>query len=326
MASGPSAAAAPAAPAARAAWEGPPLATAATDARPAASAAAAAGGGPSAAASSPSSSPSASRWATEVAPRLGAAGFTVATVTIDRTAWMVVGTSAGRLPDLGRADRLRIYRQTVGKQTVLTFGQYFLTREIKLGLDTVQPAPALSTMVACGLTGVPFSSLQYNWAIQDTYRYFGAPPPASPGFAGFLKQKVAPGVAWSFLRASFGTGGGLYFGPHAGARADAALRSCGLEPPATASKVLGGLFSGAAMALATQWIHNVALVGGRMAAVGETAQSPHYTGVALRTAWREMGPSMLYLNFPSRMVIQAVTVCILNACDIFHAPEISGWA
>lgn len=265
-------------------------------------------------------------WAKEVAPRLGLAGFTVASVTIDRMASQVASTSDGRIPNLSAVDRLALYRMTVAKQTALTFFQYVGTREIKLGLDTVQPSPALSTMVACGITGVPFSSLQYNWAIQDTYRYTGIPPLESPGVSAYFRQKVAPGIFWSFLRASGGTGGGLYFGPTATALVDAQLRRGGLEPPAAVAKVLGSLASGAALSLATQWTHNAALVGGRMAAVGEATQAPHYTGIALRCAWREMGLRMFYLNFPARMIIQAVNVCILNMCDIFHRPDLSGWA
>ena len=57
----------------------------------------------------------------------------------------------------------------------------------------------------------------------------------------------------------------------------------------------------------------------------ERAQAPHYTTVALRAAVREMGPAVLWRNFAPRMVINAVTVAVLNVCDIFHRPELSGW-
>lgn len=264
-------------------------------------------------------------WLVEVAPRVGLAGFTVATVTIDRMAFQVINTSAGRLPTLILQDRLEIYRKTVTKQTALMLLQFTGTRELKFAIDNAISAPAFSTMVACGLTGVPCSSLQYNWTIQDTYKHFKTPSPPTDGLLGFLRQKVAPGIVWAFARASCGTGGGLYFGPKAAAHIDRGLRASGIESTPAFSKVLGSLTTGAVFSLATQWFHNVALVAGRMAALGETKQAPHYTTVALRSAWHEMGASLVYRNFPQRMVIQAVTVCILNVCNIFHRPDISGW-
>lgn len=268
-------------------------------------------------------------WITEVAPRLGFAGFSVASVTVDRMATQVVGTSDGRLPPVTTAHRLSIYRATIAKQTALTGLQFASTRELKLALDRAQPSPALSVMVACGLTGVPCSSLQYNWAIQDTYRFYGhAPPGGAPGLAGFLRQKVAPGLPWCFLRAGCGTGGGLHFGPTAAAgfaEAWRAARGPAAAPlPERAARLAGGLATGAAASLATQGVHNVTLVAGRMAALGERAQAPHYSTVALAAAWREMGPAVLYRNFAPRMVISASTVAVLNVCDIFRRPEISG--
>ena len=80
---------------------------------------------------------------------------------------------------------------------------------------------------------------------------------------------------------------------------------------------------GSVGSLATQGAHNVTLVAGRMAALGECTQAPHYTTEALRVAWREMGVRVFYLNFGPRLVINAVTVAVLNLCDIFHRPELS---
>jgi len=265
------------------------------------------------------------RWAFEIGPRVGLASFAVATVTIERMAFQVVNTSAGALPCLTALDRWRIYRSTVGKNTALLFAQFAGTRELKFAFDHCGFSPAFSTMAACGLTGVPCSSLQYNWTIQDTYRAFRVHPPAVEGPMSFLRQKVMPGIFWAFARASIGTGGGLYYSQEASAKASREMKRAGLEMPAAATKVAVSLTVGAVFSLLSQWCHNCALVGGRMAVLGERSQAPHYTFPALRAAWREMGVSILYLNFPQRMVIQAVNVCMLSLCDIFYLPEISGW-
>ena len=274
-------------------------------------------------------------WPTDVAPRVGAAGFCAASVTVDRMALQVAATSQGLLPVATPAHRLAIYRATIAKQAALTTLQYGLTRELKFALDAVQPSPALSTVVATGLLGVPCSSLSYNWAIQDAYGFHGALASRKPhetGLTGFARAKVAPGLLWCFLRAGCGTGGALYCGPsvaaalrqHVALPAVASGGGAGRLPERAAS-LSAGLLTGAAFSLATQCIHNITLVAGRMAALGEAAQAPHYTTVALRQAWREMGGAIFYANFGPRMAINAVTVGVLNLCDIFHAPELSGW-
>ncbi|CAJ1427693.1 unnamed protein product [Effrenium voratum] len=260
-------------------------------------------------------------WLTEVAPRIGAASFITAAVTVERMTSQVVRTSAGRLPSLTPKDRWRTFHRTIGKQTAVVCAQFTGTREVRLALDNVAP-PALSIMLACGTVGVPFSSLQYNWAIQDTYRHFQIEPPFVPGLLGFLRQNVAPGVLWAFLRAGCGTGGGLYFGPGIAERVDAAAEAqLGARLPGRASNFLAGLGAGACGSLATQWVHNVTLVAGRMSALGEVHQAPHYTTVAFSAARRELGLGLLYANFGPRMAINAVTVAVLNLCDIFYIPE-----
>lgn len=263
-------------------------------------------------------------WVSEVAPRIGLAALVVGAVTIERTASQVVNTSGGRLPPISIATSLQILRRTISKQTSVVYLQYTGTREMRLALDQVV-SPALSVMIACGVMGVPFSSLQYNWAIQDTYRHFNINPPDIPGITGFLRQKMAPGLPWAFLRASCGTGGGLYFGPFVAEHIAHVAQDSEVVMPSRLPNFLGGLVTGACGSLATQWVHNVTLVAGRMAALGSKKQAPHYTTVAFGVAWKEMGVGLFWANFPQRMVINAVTVAVLNLCDIFYRPDISGW-
>ena len=86
------------------------------------------------------------------------------------------------------------------------------------------------------------------------------------------------------------------------------------------------LLTGASGSLATQWVHNVTLVAGRMAALGATLQAPHHTTVALRSACSEMGVSILYRNFGPRMVIsKRLHGRGAQLVHIFHRPELSGW-
>ena len=132
------------------------------------------------------------RWALEVAPRLGVAGFVVGSVTLDRMVTQVADTSQGRLPAATAAARAGVYRATIAKQAAISGAQYLATREIKLALDAVQPSAALSVVVACGLAGVPFSSLQYNSIIVDVWRYHGhAPPGGVTGGAPGARARVS---------------------------------------------------------------------------------------------------------------------------------------
>ncbi|CAE7236145.1 unnamed protein product [Symbiodinium necroappetens] len=252
----------------------------------------------------------------EVIPRLGTASVITAAVTIERMISQSVRTSSGRLPAATLSDRWSIFRGTIGKQAALNFLQFGITREMRLALDHVVP-PSVSIMFACGAVGVPFSSLQYNWTIQDTYRHFKVEPPVAAGFLGFVRQNVAPGIFWAFLRAGCGTGGSLYWGPSVADQMQNRAKAYGLQLPGPLCSFLAGLATGASGSLATQWIHNVSLVAGRMSALGETTQAPHYTTAALYKARRELGLSLVYANFGSRMAINAVSVALLNACDIF---------
>lgn len=262
-------------------------------------------------------------WTREVLPRLVVPGFLVSGITVDRCTIQVANTSQGRLPAPTVAHRTGILRAHLAKHSALLMGQYYGMREITLAMDRVQPYPALSVIMACGITGVPFSSLQYNWCIQDTYKYHAFTPPGTNGLSSYIRQKIAPGVAWAFLRAGIGTGGGLFLGPKVSTRIDGIANRVGLQLPPLTLKIAGGLASGGAMALATQGVHNVTLVAGRMMALGEKKQAPHYTTVAMRAAWREFGISVFYLNFQQRFIIQAVNVCVLSLCNIFHRPELA---
>eukprot|EP00930_Biecheleria_cincta_P036569 TRINITY_DN25067_c0_g1_i1.p1 TRINITY_DN25067_c0_g1~~TRINITY_DN25067_c0_g1_i1.p1 ORF type:complete len:275 (+),score=36.79 TRINITY_DN25067_c0_g1_i1:46-870(+) len=260
-------------------------------------------------------------WFTELAPRLGAASVVVAAITIERTISQVVNTSGGLLQPLSHASAWRLFSRTIGKQTGIVFVQYTGTREMRLAFDRIlQPAPA--TMLACGICGVPFSSIQYNWAIQDTYRHCKIDPPAVSGLLGFLRQKLAPGLPWAFLRAGVGTGSALYYGPFMTARIHSATEG---RLSTQLSSLLAGLSCGAVASLGTQSVHNLTLIAGRMAALGVQQQAPHYTIVALAQARKEMGLKLFYANFQQRMVINAVSVAVLNVCNIFHRPELSGW-
>lgn len=287
----------------------------------------AASGGAVSSRSAPAPPEGGCRWLVEVAPRLLTSGTLVGAMVVDRMTLQVANTSEGRLPTPVLAShRWGLMKATVLKQASVTTLQFACTRELKFLFDRVQPSPAFSVMAACGISGVPISSLSYNWSIQDTYRYFEMPPPEVRSAADFLRQKVMPGILWASLRAGCSTGGGLVLGMRAASVLDDRLRGHGLVPPAGATRLASGLAVGASTSLATQGFHNICLVAGRMAALGVATQAPHYTTFATRTAWEEMGFTMFYKNFGARMAINAVTVGVLTFVDIFHRPELSGWS
>lgn len=261
-------------------------------------------------------------WFTQVFPRVGLVGLAIGSVTIDRTAGQVVNTSQGKLTPLSLAQRAGLYRATICKQFALTTLAWASIREMKMGLDRITGSDAVSMMIACGLVGLPTGSLQYNWAIRDTYSFMNLPPAEKTGLREFYNLKIAPGLLWAFIRAAVATGGALYFGPEFTQGAKKCLDKCGVDAPKPVAQAVGGLASGASFALMTQWSHNLCLIAGRLSAHGETAQAPYYTTVAVRTAWRELGPSLFYLNFPARMAIQAVSLAVLTVADVFHRPDL----
>eukprot|EP00933_Yihiella_yeosuensis_P043782 TRINITY_DN3873_c3_g2_i1.p1 TRINITY_DN3873_c3_g2~~TRINITY_DN3873_c3_g2_i1.p1 ORF type:complete len:286 (-),score=12.88 TRINITY_DN3873_c3_g2_i1:109-966(-) len=273
-------------------------------------------------------SPKPGLYLTEVLPRLSTAGFATGSITIERCLSQVVNTSEGRIPHASWSHAAQLFKSSILKHMGLVSFQYFGTRELKHSLDQVLPYPAISMFIACGALGVPCSSLQYNWAIQDTYRLFKFDAPRVSSFSDFWRAKVSPGLVWCFARASFGTGGSLYYGPSVTAHIDSLVNDAGsgkTDKPSMLIKCLGGFITGACGSLATQNVHNITLVAGRMAALGETHGAPYFTRSAMITAWKEMGFGIFYLNFPQRTIINAVTISVLNMCDIFHRPDISGW-
>merc|ERR1712032_121997 len=83
-----------------------------------------------------------------------------------------------------------------------------------------------------------------------------------------------------------------------------------------------GLIAGAFCALGTQWLHNATLTAGRLAAMNETVEAPHYTLVSMRRVYAELGMKMFYLNFPQRMVVIGGASAVLNLTNIFHRPDL----
>jgi len=263
-------------------------------------------------------------WCVDVAPRLGIASLGISAAIVDRTAPQVVSTSKGRLPSIALQHRVGMLAGSLGKVSAIKGLHFVCLRELKFGIDRLSPAPGVSTMAAYGLTSIIFQSAVYNVVTADTYAYFGkhgTTVRTSP--VALLRQNVAPGVAWCFLRECCGVGGALILGPQLASWLESRARTMGTEPPHLLTRLAGGLCAGAFCSLGTQWLHNVNLIACRMAALGEAVQAPHYTGAALATAWRELGPAMFCLNFRQRAAEVATRSALLNLVDVFHRPELS---
>jgi len=259
-------------------------------------------------------------WLRECGPRLLTAGIGVSLVTIDRTIPQVVATSGGRLPTMPFLTRARMCGLFIPKQGVLKTGQFVAMREVKLSLDQYLPS-SLSTMLAYGLTGVPFQSVIYNTLISDTYKFHTGQ--AAGVNLREMARGVMPGIVWCFIRECCATGGGLYFGPILKQKVVSELEERGKAmPPELALRFSSGLVCGAFCALGTQWLHNATLTAGRMAAVGDTKGAPHYTMSSMRGAYAELGGKMFYLNYPQRMMVIAGASAMLNLLDIFHRPDL----
>eukprot|EP00440_Ansanella_granifera_P015627 gb/GFBE01016978.1/.p1 GENE.gb/GFBE01016978.1/~~gb/GFBE01016978.1/.p1 ORF type:complete len:318 (+),score=74.74 gb/GFBE01016978.1/:1-954(+) len=266
-------------------------------------------------------------WGTEVLPRTAVAGNVIGLILVNSTMPQVVKTSDGKMPPLTRAMWVRMAVRITPIAGGLKTAQYAVMREMKLALDQVVH-PGLSTMLSFGVVGTLFQSVIYNTLIAEMYKVYTGEVRAKPGF-GELVRGVQPGIVWCFGRECFSMGGGLYLGPFVKARLAAMLKDesgghsvGGVQISEGVMRFGSGFLSGACTAFGTQWMHNVSLVAGRLAAAKEARGAPYYTGAAWNTAYKELGPAVFYMNYPQRMCLIAGAVALLNCVDIFHRPEL----
>mmetsp|Transcript_79585 Transcript_79585/g.234019 ORF Transcript_79585/g.234019 Transcript_79585/m.234019 type:complete len:288 (-) Transcript_79585:115-978(-) len=259
-------------------------------------------------------------WLTEVAPRLGVAGGVIGAILVKTTLPQVVKTSNGMVSNLSVAMMTRMCVRIIPKAGGLKMAQYGVMREMKLSLDKFCN-PGVSTMLTFGVVGTVFQSVIYNTLIKDMYKIYRGESGASAAMKT-SSASIAPGIVWCFGRECFSMGGGLFLGPFVKQAIQARLQERGVELPEYPTRFLAGFLSGACTALATQGMHNTSLMAGRMAALGETKGAPLYTVSSLTTAYRELGVSMFYANYPHRMLLIAGAVALLNMVDIFHRPDL----
>mmetsp|Transcript_39921 Transcript_39921/g.114042 ORF Transcript_39921/g.114042 Transcript_39921/m.114042 type:complete len:290 (-) Transcript_39921:42-911(-) len=262
--------------------------------------------------------PKAVAWTSEVAPRLACAGGVIGVILVNSTLPQVVKTSNGMMTHLTPSMWARMCFRIIPKAGGLKVAQYGVMREMKLSLDK-WISPGLSTMVSFGFIGTVFQSMIYNTLIKDMYQVYEGP--AAAGKVG--SRSIAPGIAWCFGREMFSMGGGLFLGPTVKTMLKEKLLDNGVDIQDAPLRFIGGFVSGAGTALSTQWMHNVTLMAGRMAAVGETRGAPFFTLASLQAAHEEMGFRMFYANYPQRMVLIAGAVALLNMIDIFHRPDLT---
>lgn len=248
-------------------------------------------------------------------------------ILVNSTMPQVVKTSDGKMPKLSLPIWGRVCLRSIPVAGGLKTVQYAVMREMKLTLDQ-KLHPGLSTMLSFGFVGTFFQSVIYNSLISEMYLVYTGEARKMPSFRE-LVQAVRPGVVWCFGRECFSMGAGIYLGPIVKTKLANLLddgsgshKLGGVQIPEGVLRFTGGFLSGACTALGTQGMHNVSLFAGRLAATGATEGAPYYTFAALATAYREMGPSLLYANYPQRMTLIAGACALFNFVDIFHRPEL----
>jgi hypothetical protein len=261
-------------------------------------------------------------YTSEVVPRLFTAGGVIGVILTSSTIPQVVRTSEGRIGSLSWATKGRMFAVITPKAAGYKAIQYGLMREMKAVLDPVV-GPAASKVIAFGAIGTLFQSVIYNTLIADMYAiHTGKAKEAAPFNLRAFFRGIAPGVVWCFGREGGSMGGGLVLQPIVKEHVEARLREANLEVPEIPLKFATGVLSGAGTALATQWLHNITLYAGRMNAVGEVKEAPHYTIGSIRACYQELGVSMFYKNFPLRMNLIAGAVGLFSLIDLFHRPEL----
>lgn len=256
-------------------------------------------------------------WASNICPRLACASVPMGTFTVERTVPQAVNLSKGILPVADVAARMAIVRKSMVPQFALRFGQLTSFREIKFALDNVSPSTTMIHQpIAWGLTNVPAQSAIYSMAISGTYKHFGKSPPENGGLKEFIRLKIMPGVAWTFLREGFATGGGLVLGPKVKEQID---QLSGNALPTAASRFVSGFLAGCVTGFATMLPHNCALTAARMAQQGENPT----TLSCFKTLMAEQGFKGFYMNFPQRVVVIACYVACLNTANVQGFPELS---
>ncbi|CAL1154279.1 unnamed protein product [Cladocopium goreaui] len=268
-----------------------------------------------------------STWGREVVPRVGVAGGVIGLILVKTTMPQVVRTSDGLMPQLTRQMWFRMVLRITPVAGGLKAAQYAAMREMKLSLDHVMH-PAASSMVSFGVLGTGFQSVIYNTLISEMYKVYTGKAKKAVSLRELAKG-VQPGLVWCFGRESVAMGLGLYLGPVVKTRLAAAVQDetgkpciAGVHLPEGVLRFSAGFASGACTAFATQWMHNVSLFAGRLAAHGAEEGAPYYTRAAWHTAYKELGPAVFYMNYPHRMCLIAGAVALLTYVDIFHRPEL----
>mmetsp|Transcript_24536 Transcript_24536/g.54616 ORF Transcript_24536/g.54616 Transcript_24536/m.54616 type:complete len:294 (+) Transcript_24536:44-925(+) len=259
-------------------------------------------------------------WGKEALPRLTVAGGVIGVILTKSTLPQVVRTSDGRMPKPSWATWTKMVTLITPKAAALKTAQYSAMREMKLALDPITGESA-SKMLSFGVIGTLFQSVIYNTLISDMYKIHTGVAKERITAGSFLRG-IAPGVVWCFGREGLSMGGGLVLQPFVKRELTKRLDEQGVELPEFPLRFLSGFLSGSVTAFGTQWLHNTTLMAGRMAAMKETKEAPHYTMGSLRAAYGELGVRIFYMNYPHRMALIAGAVALLSMVDIFHRPDL----
>lgn len=256
----------------------------------------------------------------EVMPQLSIASFLCSAAIIEFTIPQIVRLSQqpNKLPSPAFAQKMTLFARAIMPQTAITIVQFVLVRELRDKIDDITGARPMNLSLAYGAASVPLIAGKYNLLTADVYAFFGRKATESKVSAGeaalrFWRQKIQPGLLWSFLRDSFAVGGGIVLGPIVSSWISKQMGKEG-EAPSFVLKFTGGVLSGSVCGLATQLFHNAALTAGRMAELGQVPS----TAQCMQQTIKEHGLRAAYLNFPFRVAIIAGWTAVLNVADPFQ--------
>ena len=135
--------------------------------------------------------------------------------------------------------RAAIHARAIAPQTAITTVQFAMVRELRDALDASFGKRRIHLSLAYGAASVPLVAAKYNLLASDVYAYArevpgsasasaSAPAPSAGGgataaasfssaplqaLARVWRQKIAPGLLWSYLRDSGSIGGSIVLGP-----------------------------------------------------------------------------------------------------------------
>ena len=272
----------------------------------------------------------------EAFPRIAVSAALCSAAIVEYTIPQVVRLSGGVLHPVNFHARWRLLARMLPLQTAITIVQFSAVRELRDVLDSTTGPHPFNISLAYGFASVPLIAGKYNLVTEGVYSAAGkssmsssSSPPSTTTMPwqlrarDFWRRKIQPGILWSYLRDSGSIGAGVVLGPVVTTALRAATgQHVNVQDGEDESwarrlawKFAGGLGAGSITAFFTQWLHNAALTGGRIAEVENRLPG---TMECMRRSFQEHGLSLIWVNYRYRVAIIASWTAFLNLTEPFQ--------